>query len=64
MTSFFRAEDVVDVENVVAIFIIITVVLGSFARLRQHTAGVPRGFVFEARVADAVRRRQMDGKCL
>lgn len=64
MTSLFRTEDIVDVENVIAIFIIISVILHSFARLRQHPARVPRRFVFEARIADAICRGQVDGKCL
>ena len=54
MPGLLRAKDVVDVENVIAVLVIVAIVLRSLARLRQNAAGVTRRFVFEAGVADPV----------
>jgi hypothetical protein len=48
------AQNVVDVENIVAVLIIVAIVLDSFARLGKHATGIPRRLVLEAGVADSV----------
>lgn len=59
MTSLLATQDVVDVKDVIAVFVIVTVVLHALARFRQHTPRVPRGLVVEVRIADAIRRRKV-----
>jgi hypothetical protein len=59
MARLFRAKNVVDVKNVVAIRVIVAVVLEAFARLRENSARVPGRFVFEGGVTYPVRRREM-----
>ena len=55
MCCFFAAQYVVDVQNVVGIVIVISVVLDTFTRLGKDTARVTRGFILKARVTDPVR---------
>lgn len=57
---FLRPEDVVDIEDIVAVLVIVAIILAALARLREDSTWVPRRLVFEARVADAIRRRQMN----
>lgn len=64
MTSFFRSENVVNIEDVVAVFIVVTVVLEALAGLGEHSPWVARRLVFEVRVADAVCRGQVNSKRL
>ena len=64
MPGFFRAENVVHVENVVAVLVVETVVFETLARLREHSPWVARRLVFEMGVADAVGRRQVDSESL
>lgn len=42
MAGFFRAQNVVYVEDVVAILVVVAIVLGALAGLRQDSARVPR----------------------
>ena len=64
MTRLLRTQNVVDIEDVIAVFIVIAIILDAFAWLREYSAGVPRGLVFEGRVAYPVCRGQMRGQCL
>jgi hypothetical protein len=41
VTGFLAAEDIVDVKDIIAILIIISVVLDTFARLGQYSPRVP-----------------------
>lgn len=54
---FFRSQNIVNVENVIAIFVVVSIVLRSFAGLGEDAAGVARGFVFEIGIANTVGRR-------
>lgn len=56
MTGLLTAQDVVDIENIITILVIITIVLHTFARLGQHATWISRGLVVKVRVADAIRR--------
>ena len=64
VAGLLGAQDVVDVENVIAILVVVAIVLDSLARLGQHSARIARGLVFETRVADAVGRGEVDGERL
>ena len=55
LVAFVRPKPVVDVEDIVVIFVVIAVVVCGFARLCQHAAGVERRFVLELWVAYALR---------
>jgi len=57
-------QNVVDVENVIAVFVIVAIVLQALAGLGQHAAGVARRLVLEAGVADAVGGGEVDGERL
>src|SRR6185437_15022363 len=57
-------KDVVDIENIVAIFIVEAVIFDALAGLCKNSAGVPRGFVLEAGVADSVRGREVNSQSL
>ncbi len=59
MASFLRAKNVIHIEDVVAILIVVSVILGRLARLRQDPARVPRRLVFETRIADSVGCREV-----
>lgn len=62
--GLFRAEDVIDVENVVAVLVVIAIVLDPLARLGQHTAGIARRLVLESGIADAVSGGEVHGEGL
>lgn len=55
MCCLFVAQYVVDIQNVVGIIIVISVVLDTFTRLGEDTARVTRGLVLKVRVTDPVR---------
>ena len=59
MASFLRAKNVIHIENVVAILIVVSIILGWLAGLRQDPAGIPRRLVFETWVADSVGCREV-----
>lgn len=54
MTSLIRSQDIVDVENVVAIFVVVPIILRSFARFGEHSARVSRGLILERWIADTI----------
>jgi hypothetical protein len=64
VTGFLRAKDIVDVENVVAVLVVVAIVLDALARLGQDSARVSRRLVFEARIADAIGGGEVDGQSL
>lgn len=64
MPCFFRAENVVYVEDVIAVLVVEAVVLEALAWLGEHSPWVARRLVFEMGVADAVGRRQVDSESL
>ena len=55
----FVAKYVVHVEDVVTVFVIISIILDPLARFGQDPPWVPGGLVFELWVTDSVRRGQM-----
>jgi hypothetical protein len=59
MTSLLRPENVIHVKYIVAVFIVKSIVLHTFAWLCEDSARISRGFVFEAGVTDTVGRRKM-----
>lgn len=59
MSSFLRPENVIHIKYIVAIFVIESIILDTFAWFREHSAGVPRGFVLEAGIAYPIGRREM-----
>lgn len=66
MAGFLRAQNIVDVENIVAVLVVVAIVLDPLARLSQNSARVSRRLVFEAGIADAigggeVNRQSLEG---
>ncbi len=64
MTSLLRPENVINIKYIVTILIVKPIILHALARLCENTARVSRGFVFEARITNAIRRRQVTRKSL
>jgi hypothetical protein len=59
MASLLRSENVIHVKYIIAVLVVETIILSSFAWLSQDSARITGRFVFEARVADAIRRGKM-----
>lgn len=57
MAGLFRSKNVVDVEDIVTVFVVIAIVLGALAGLGQDSARIARRLIFEARVTDAISGR-------
>jgi len=55
VARFLRAEDIVDIEDVVAILVVITIILDALAWFREDATWIARGLVVEATVAQLVR---------
>jgi hypothetical protein len=64
VSSLFRAQYVIDIEDIVAVFVIESVVLRSFARLGQDATRIARRLVFEAGVTNSVCGREVYGERL
>jgi hypothetical protein len=56
MTSLLRPENVIHIKYIITVLIIEPVILHTLAWFRKDSAGISRGFVFEARIANAVGR--------
>jgi hypothetical protein len=50
MTSLLRPENVIHIKYIITIFIVKSIILGTFAGFCEDAAGISRGFVFEARI--------------
>lgn len=59
MISFFTAQDIINVKNIVTVLVVITIVLDTFAGLGKYTARIARCLVFETGVAYPVCGRQV-----
>ena len=57
VTAIFVAKDIIDIENVVAILIVVAIVLNAFARFRENAPRILGRFVFECWVAYSVCSR-------
>lgn len=62
MAGLFASQYVIDVENIIAIFIVIPVILHTFARFCQYPTWVSRRLVVEIRIANPVSRGKMAGQ--
>lgn len=58
VSAMLPAEDIVDKEDIIPIFVIDSVVMYRLARFRQYSARVVRRLVVELRIAQRVRLRQ------
>lgn len=54
MTSLLRAQDIIYIEDVIAVLVVIAVILYSLARLGKNAPRIPRRLVLEAGVAYSV----------
>lgn len=54
--TFILAQPIINVENVVVIFVIKSVVMDRFTWLRQNSSRVVGCFITEGRIANAVGR--------
>ena len=59
MTGFLASKDIVDVKDIVTIFVVVPVILDSFAGVGQYSSRVSRRLIDEARVAYPVRGREV-----
>ena len=57
VVRLLRAQNVIDVQDVVAVLVIVTIILDALARLREYSSWISRRLVLESGVADAVCRR-------
>lgn len=60
--SLIRPQPVIYIENIVVILIVITLIVSRLAGLCQYAAGIVRRFVFELRITDAIRVRDIEGQ--
>lgn len=59
MTRRLTTQDVIDIEDIITVLIIISIILRSLTRLRQDSSRIARTLVLEGRVADSIRGREM-----
>lgn len=59
VAGFLTAQYVVNIENIVAILIIVTIVFHAFTGLGEDTPRVPGRFIVEARVAYSISGGEM-----
>lgn len=52
--GLFRAKNIVDIEDIIAVLIVKAIILHTLARFRQDATGVTCRGILEARVADLV----------
>lgn len=64
MARFFTPQDIVDVQNVVTLLVVITVILDPFAGFGENASRIAGRLVVESRVADAIRGREIRGQRL
>jgi len=62
--GLLRAQYVIDVEDIIAIFIVVAIILDPLAGLGQYATGISGRLVFEARIANPVRGGEVDCKSL
>ena len=55
LVTFFRPKPVIDVEDVIVVLIIITIIVNGLARLGENSSRIMRRFVFKCRVAYMIR---------
>lgn len=60
MAGFLGAQNIVHIEDIVAVFVVVAVVLDTLARLGKNPAWVARRLIFEIGVAYPVGCREMD----
>lgn len=54
MSVVFVPKDIIDKEDVVAVFIVEPIILDTFARLCENSPRVPGRFVFESWITDSI----------
>lgn len=64
VACFLASQDIVDVQYVVTVLIVVTIILDSLAGLCQNSPWVSRGFVVEAGVAYPICSREVRGQGL
>lgn len=64
VASFFGAENIVDIKDIIAVLVVEAIVLDALARLGQYSAGIARRLVLEGGVADAIGGWEMDSESL
>jgi hypothetical protein len=64
VSRVFGAQNVIHVEDVVALLVVVAIILHTLAGLGQNPPWVPGRLVFETGIADSVGRRQLRRQCL
>lgn len=64
MTGFLASQNIVDIQDIIAVFVVVAIILHPLTRLREHPPRVPRGLVDEFRVTYPIGRRKMGGQGL
>jgi hypothetical protein len=64
LVPFIRAETIVDIEDIIALLVIVAVVVGRLARLGEDTSGIERQLISKTGVDEVVGGRQVRCQCL
>ena len=64
MARFFGTKNIVDIKNVIAVLVVVTIILDTFAWLGEYSTRVSGGLVVELGIAQLIRRGQMRRQCL
>jgi hypothetical protein len=59
MTSLLRPENVIHIKYIITVLVIESIILDALAWFREDSSRVSRGFIFETRIADTIRRGKM-----
>jgi len=54
MTSLLGPENVINIKYIITILVVESIILHTLARFCEDSAGISRGFVLEARIANAI----------
>ena len=57
VSRVFRAQNIIHIENIIALLVVIAIILHTLAGLGQNPPRVPGRFIFEAGITDSVGRR-------
>jgi hypothetical protein len=64
MTGLLRPENVIYIKYIVAVLIVESIILDTFARFCEDSSRVSRGFIFEAWIANTICGWKMARKSL
>jgi hypothetical protein len=60
--SFIRTQPIIDIEDIIIILVIVTLIVRGLARFGQHSTRIMCRFISELRVADVIRFQDIGRK--